>query len=296
MRVRIRATFLLYLATLALLASPEACLGAVCALAVHEAGHLLAARALGARFAQMELTPFGGVISGAPGAQFPGGPRGALIALAGPLGNALALAALLSMPVRGMLGDPLARQLALPNAVMLAFNLLPALPLDGGQIVFCLFRFALGASRLIALLCALGACLGAGMIALCGAGLWRYGLLNVSLLLVGAYLIASAARCREAMLLQNLYSVVRERRERPSAARRLTLYAVPEDAPLYSLLPLIEHSDAAGFVVATQAGERAFGEAAALGALLHESALSVGEFAKSAGQKLDSATKVCVFP
>ena len=285
LRVKVRPSFILYLITFALLASPGACAGALCALAVHELAHLLVGRALGERFTQVELTPFGGVITGNLGEGTQKGWRGALIAAAGPLGNACAIALLTAPAVRGVIGEEPARQAALMNAVMMGFNLLPALPLDGGRIVFSLGYFALGASKLIRLLSDLGVALGAALTVLSAFGYARYGLLNLSALIVGLYLIVSALRSRAVLLAENLYAVVHERGARPLAIRRMQLYLTPKDAPLCSLLDAVERSDASGFLVPTQTGERYLSEDRVLTALLSDPLRPIGEIAEEARQK-----------
>ena len=285
LRVKIRPSFVLYLITFALLGSPGACAGAVLALTVHELAHLLVGRALGERFAQVELTPFGGVITGRPDQSTQKGWRGALIAAAGPLGNACAIALLTAPAVRGAIGEELARQAALLNAVMMGFNLLPALPLDGGRIAFSLGFYVLGASKLIRLLSDLGVALGTALTVLSAFGYARYGLLNLSALIVGVYLIISAMRSRAALLTENLYAVVHERSARPRSMRRVQLYHVPQDVPLCSLLDAIERCDASGFLVASGTGERYLSEARVLTALLADPLQSIGEIAAEVGQK-----------
>ena len=284
LRVKVYPSFILYLVTFALLASPGACAGVLCALAVHELAHLLVGHALGERFSQVELTPFGGVITGSIGESTQKGWRGALIAAAGPLANGCMIALLASPIVRGVIGEEPARQAALQNAVMMGFNLLPALPLDGGRIAFSLGFYALGATKLIRLLTDLGVALGAALAALSLFGCARYGLLNLSALIVGAYLIVSALRSRAALLAENLYAVVHERSARPRSVYRVQLYRAPEDAPLCSLLSAIEGSEASGFLVATQAGERYLSENRVLTALLSDPLRPIGEIAGEMGR------------
>lgn len=133
-RLRLNPFFILFLVLWAFLGTlPEVLVlsGIVCA---HELAHALAARAQGVRVKEVELYPFGGVARIAEQLELePGVER--RLALAGPMAN-LVLAAL-AVPIFNHL--PGARQPLLffieANLVLAFFNLLPALPLDGGRVL-----------------------------------------------------------------------------------------------------------------------------------------------------------------
>lgn len=101
----------------------------------HELGHSVVARRLGVQMVGITLYPFGGM---AQMAQMPRSNRDEmLIAAAGP-----AVSLLLGLGLGAawfLTGLPLLGQLAAINAVLGVFNLVPALPMDGGRI----FRAAL---------------------------------------------------------------------------------------------------------------------------------------------------------
>lgn len=124
-------------------------LGAVCALTLfasvvaHEFAHALVARRFGVRTDAITLFLFGGV---ATLEEEPRAPKAdALIALAGPLLSALlALAALIvvvatdRLVAHGALRDALGAlgsYIVVANAVLAAFNLIPAYPMDGGRVL-----------------------------------------------------------------------------------------------------------------------------------------------------------------
>lgn len=121
---------------------------------LHEFGHILAARHFGVRTREILLLPIGGM---ARMERIPERPREELlIALAGPAVT-VAIASLLVLAFGG-LPDPLevfsgvtARdllgQLAYANLSLLAFNLLPVFPLDGGRVLRALLASRLGHSR-----------------------------------------------------------------------------------------------------------------------------------------------------
>lgn len=302
MRIRVRPAFLAYLASMALLASPACALGAVCALAVHELGHTVAARALGERFSAVEFTPFGGVMTYAPGQSPAKGLRGIVLAAAGPLGNELALV-LLGAAARGGILDTwmsgeLLRQMIGANAAMLVLNLLPALPLDGGRIIFCAGYYLFGVSALSMLLCALGAAVGLLLCALAVYGVLLLGTLNLSLLIVGIYLTACAVRSRGLLLCENLYAVVHERLESQSpACVQATLLRVHGDTPLYALISRIAATRACVLMLELPSCRPVLiGETAVLCALLDNPAQSVREMASACAAQGRSAEEESAFP
>ncbi len=102
----------------------------------HELGHCLAARLLGVPVFGVRLYMLGGV---SELARLPRSPREeAIIAAAGPAVSAV-LAGIFWAILQGVDGQTvswlLLVLLALANAVVAVFNLLPALPLDGGRVV-----------------------------------------------------------------------------------------------------------------------------------------------------------------
>lgn len=302
MRLRVRPAFVAYLASMALLASPACALGAICALTVHELGHILAARLLGERISAVELAPFGGVMTYAPGYSPAKGLRGIALAAAGPLGNELALL-LLGMATRSpmlcaLMNGELLRQMIGANAAMLALNLLPALPLDGGRIVFCAGYYLFGVSALSLLLCTLGTVLGLLLCVLAIYGALSLGTLNLSLIIVGSYLTVCAVRSRDALLCENLYAVVHERLQ--SCEQRCTraeVLRVSGETPLYALIPHIARSKACIPVLEEDdSAPILLSETAVLRALLENPAQSVREIAVAPAKRGRSAGEKPAFP
>ena len=260
MRIRIHPAFALYLLSMAVFSSWQMTLCAMGALLVHEAGHYAAARLLGERIAQVELTPFGGVMTYAPGKSPSKGIRGVFVAAAGPLGNALALLAASSPSVQRALGHDGTQAFIMANLAMLCLNLLPVLPLDGGSIVFSIGYYLFPAGRLIALLTTCGMVTGLGLVLLALYGLILLGTLNCSLLMIGGYLMLCARRSRAEMLAQNLYAVVQERQENPEGIRSMRLYRVPQDIRVQALLEPMERAPCATFIFEDAQGIHIVGE------------------------------------
>lgn len=143
--IRVHTSFLLLLVWLVLMTNaPQPMLEGLFVLVVficvllHELGHALVGKYLGIQTKHITLYPFGGIaaIKSQPS------PASELsIALAGPLVN-VAIAALIYPwieipPVESMRSSPLGfmTRLFFTNIGLAAFNLLPALPMDGGRVL-----------------------------------------------------------------------------------------------------------------------------------------------------------------
>jgi stage IV sporulation protein FB len=134
---------------------------------LHELGHALAARGYGVRVSGIELGFFGGA---AKMEGMPREPRRELtIAAAGPAvslmlaGAGFGLGAVTGLPLLGLIGWI--------NLVIAGFNLIPALPMDGGRMLRAVLAKRLGYVRatLAAVKVARVATIGFGVLGLMGA-------------------------------------------------------------------------------------------------------------------------------
>lgn len=121
------------------IAGTLAAVGFIAAILAHELGHALMARRFGVDTDEITLWMFGGV---AKLKSFGKSPKSELqIALAGPaVSTAVAAAALVAAAVveattESALATEALRWLGVINIVLVAFNLLPAAPLDGGRVL-----------------------------------------------------------------------------------------------------------------------------------------------------------------
>ena len=121
------------------------------------------------------------------------------------------------------------------------------LPLDGGRMIFCVGYYVFPIAALTKALSLGGMVVGATLIVfgLYGAILWEK--LNLSLLLVGGYLIAYAHQNRSALQLENLYALLQERQPDKKAPVSLKLYAAAPEAALLSFVDAIADNRAALF-------------------------------------------------
>ena len=156
---------------------------------LHELGHALAARCCGVQVRELELMPCGGAV------RFDNvwrmRPDQLLtVALAGPAVNLLLAILAGAAGAWGWLRPPLSALLTRVNLVLMTFNMLPALPLDGGRILCALLMERVSPARAVKIGVRCGRALG---IALCGAFLvlCAAGVANLSLAAAGLYLILS---------------------------------------------------------------------------------------------------------
>jgi Zn-dependent protease len=145
--IHVNVTFLIMLGVVGLtmggLAAIAVVLIAFASVLLHELGHALVARHLGVRVPRIELHFFGGA------AQMADHPRSSgdeiAISAAGPAVS-FALAGL-SLLLAQLTGAWLFTLLAQVNLIIGAFNLIPALPMDGGRILRALLQRRMGFLR-----------------------------------------------------------------------------------------------------------------------------------------------------
>ncbi len=113
---------------------------------VHEMGHVAAAKGLGWSVKEVQLLPFGGVaVVDEPGS-IPAREE-IIVALAGPLQNAVMAGAASVLHRFGVWDDGWGQYFIQANVLIGLFNLLPILPLDGGRVMQALLSYALSFHR-----------------------------------------------------------------------------------------------------------------------------------------------------
>lgn len=161
------------------------------AVGLHELMHILAARACRLDIEYIEIMPFGGA---AHIRDIYSASRMALIitAAAGPAANLLAALAGAALAWWEVLGFYQAAVLIRINLMLMLFNLMPALPLDGGRILYAIatvwlkprtaLRIGVGFAHVLALT------LVAATVAIWNA----YGIVNITFIILAVFLIASS--------------------------------------------------------------------------------------------------------
>ena len=156
-RVEISAGALLLGAALYYLDEQGVLLMAFCACALHELGHWLVIRALGGRVTALRITCVGAEMR--LSARCPLGYwQQIAAALAGPAVN------LLAARMAAGLGTEGAYCFAGLNLALAAFNLLPAVQLDGGRILWCILALLTSEERAERLLRVLSSALAVGLV------------------------------------------------------------------------------------------------------------------------------------
>ena len=168
------------------------------ALIFHEGAHLLAARGLGVGVSQLRLMPFGGAIAmDNPYALAPS--RLLAVAAAGPLGSALALLCAAALAHWRALPPLFATTLMRVNLTLMLFNLLPALPLDGGRMLYALLSPKLGRERATEAGIWIGRIVAVALVVVAVRGLLIGGRLNLSLIFAAVFILSSAGDERRAL-------------------------------------------------------------------------------------------------
>lgn len=243
--VRIHITFFLLLAWVGLWQSREEgarmavhwmlfmCLVFLCVL-LHEFGHALAARRYGIRTPDITLYPFGGV---ARIERIPDNPRQeVVIAVMGPLVNVVIAGVLfIILAAQGRLANwydggvsgTLAGQLMMVNAMLVAFNMLPAFPMDGGRVLRALLATRMEHARATRIAARIGQALALGL-AMIGMFGHFLGLpQNPMLIIVAMFVFIAAANEAGAAQLQSM-----SRGLRVSEAMITEFKALPRNASL----------------------------------------------------------------
>ena len=216
-------------------------------LAVHEAGHLLAARLVRVRVSALSVTPFGcglrldNLFALSPGQQL-------AVASGGPAASLLLLLVDGAMAHWGLLSPALALRALRINLTLLLFNLLPALPLDGGRMLYALLSTKLDRKSAVRPAAALGYVAALSLI-VGTAWLWiRVHRLNLTLPACALFMLKGLAEDRRALVEALPVSMLNALSAAESPIP-LRLYAVSEDYPALDALRQASPDAAALFAV-----------------------------------------------
>lgn len=206
----------------------------------HELFHVLTARRMGIRVREIELLPFGGVakmedlLELRPGVEMK-------VALAGPFSNALLLAVLWSLRIYGIGSEEFwlsanMKFLQRANILMLAFNLLPALPLDGGRIYRSFLAPRVGFAKATELAAGMGRGI-AVFLGILGLGGLYFELTGLDFFIIVLFLFIAASRERSQAHYAFLHALTRKQDELADKGVLMAQVLVgQEDAPVKEII------------------------------------------------------------
>lgn len=160
-------------------------------LTAHESAHLIAAKLLGVPISEIRLTPFGGM-SRIENLYLLEPPRLACISIAGPAANLLLLFVSSALCHWGLLSAASTISLIRINLLLMLFNLLPALPLDGGRILYAILFRLTSRRRALKIGISAGRALAALLLIFSAYGWFLHHALNLSPVFAALFLLSSA--------------------------------------------------------------------------------------------------------
>ncbi|OEF98353.1 site-2 protease family protein [Desulfuribacillus alkaliarsenatis] len=182
---------------------------------IHELGHVFVARSFGWRVTEIEFLPFGGVAK--VDWNFQGWPRQEkLVAIAGPMNNIIMIMIALVLFQFGVIERDLAMFFIKANMLLAGFNLLPALPLDGGRIYRATVCQEHGWIEGTRMAYRLSYIIGA-ILVLVGLIMLALGYLNVTFLILGAFLLLATFMDQRQMKYQQMYALLHKNYKQASA-------------------------------------------------------------------------------
>ena len=224
--------------------------GLFLALGAHELAHLLAAKLTRVDIAEIQLMPFGGSAR----IENPYRLSATQIiptALAGPAANLLLAVLIAALAQWGALNPLRASELVAPNLTLMLFNLIPALPLDGGRVLYALLQRPLGEKRALMLELWLGRALAMLLAAAFLAGGIRHGRWNLTFLLAAVFLLASGRDETGALSAARAQSISDALDSNPEP-RPARIYQVDEGISARRALSLMRPREQAWFVLTSR--------------------------------------------
>lgn len=162
---------------------------------LHESAHVLVAKRHGLGVKNIEIFPFGGVarLEGLMEVDTKVETR---IAIAGPLSNFLLVGLTILLRGQGVWGEEFSLFFIRGNIMLALFNLLPALPLDGGRVYRAFLARRMGYRQATERAAGLGRFLGLALVAI-GLGGIIAGMPTYPLVIIGPFIYLSASKERE---------------------------------------------------------------------------------------------------
>lgn len=157
----------------------------------HEAAHMLMAAGLGYKVRQIELLPFGAMARIERLADA-GAASEIMIAAAGPLASmGLAVLCYIAEHQAGNWQEVVVFYMEV-NLMLAGFNLLPALPLDGGRILRAILALRRDYREATAIVVTMSHITSVMLLVMAGAAYWLYNTINLTMLVAAGFLLLTA--------------------------------------------------------------------------------------------------------
>jgi len=215
-------------------------------LGIHEAAHLFTALLLGIHISEIRILPFGGSMR-IENPYHISSWKLSLIALAGPFANFMMVLLVSSAAHWNILSFNTARAFLAPNIILCLFNLLPALPLDGGRCMVALLSQIINEEKalLVGIYC--GRCLAFLLTTAMVAGGFIKGVWNISFLFTAVFILASE-RDEKSALAASRFRRVREALD-GFDMKPARLYQIDASRSAAQALNLIRPNENAWFII-----------------------------------------------
>ena len=215
----------------------HATLAVVFAIVLHEAGHIAVGKLLDMQTTSMEIMPFGAKIQ-LQNAYCEPLAKLFLMSAAGPAASAA------SGALSYVLGWV---ELAQASFLLATFNLLPALPLDGGRMLYAALSPGIGRRRALKTGIFFGRCLAVLLSAIAVGGALAGGPFNVTVAVASVFLFATASKEHAALNDACAHGLLRQTHaKRPM---RVRTFAVDADTPPHEALSLCAPGEKSLFVI-----------------------------------------------
>lgn len=223
------------------------------AVGIHELMHIFAASVCGIDIEYVEIMWFGGA---AHVRDIYSAKRSGVIvtALAGPAANLLVVLSVSALAWWEFLDFYTAARLIRINMMLMLFNLMPALPLDGGRVFFAAASMWLKPSTAMRISVAMAHLLAAALTLFALCGWYIIGKLNITLILMAVFLISaslSEMRAYDSGKPGRAIAALCETTDMPAYA---ALVAYPADIPVASAAGFMKAGRATIFAI-TEKGE-----------------------------------------
>ena len=228
--IRIHPLLLLLIFLTFLVGNELSLYASLCALLIHESGHILCCILFHIPIRQIEL----GLLGGTMDCTMQSSPRlvQILISLSGPLFNLLGYVLSYTMLSSGISPAVFWLDFLRMNLLLFLFNLLPILPLDGGQIILALCNHAPLCKKVLTFTATI-----AGVSLILLSVMFAFHLrLNLSPALAGCFLLYSASVCKRTAAAQCMHQIIlQENQMRRTKLIPVRIYHVNGEMPLIQL-------------------------------------------------------------